>query len=161
MHGIDQSDSFEAGQQKWKIEIMEVSAPEDDQVFLERKGAKGIRNKFPAGVEMGFPSGAAAVGAVADADLRRQQPTASSEPRARRRAPFKNLKNHQRSGSLEFFGDAKCLGLAVARLFPIVARPGAVHELVESWGGDGGINVIGFEDVEGGAAFARVTSPRD
>jgi hypothetical protein len=85
---IDERDFYETPLEKFEVEIIQVSAAENREGFIGGRGANRFGDKAAAGVQMCFPSGPAAVRAVANANLSGEKAVRSCEPRTRCRDPF-------------------------------------------------------------------------
>lgn len=104
---IRQDDLAEPAAQEREVEIAEVSASEDQRAAIGRAGADGLDCEFFAGLEVRAPGFAAADGAVADRNLRRQESVAPRCPRARRQAPLERLKEHGPRRGFSIRGDGR------------------------------------------------------
>jgi hypothetical protein len=77
---IDERDYFETPLEKFEVEIIQVSAAENREGFIGRRGADCLSDKLAAGGEMGFPSGPAAARAMANANLSSEKAVRACEP---------------------------------------------------------------------------------
>jgi hypothetical protein len=77
---VDERDFFETLLEKFKVEIIQVSAAENHEGFIGGRGANRFGDKAAAGIEMRFPSGPAAARAMANANLSGEKAVRACEP---------------------------------------------------------------------------------
>jgi len=94
MNGIHQRDAGKVFLEKREVDIIEVTAAKDDAVPGGGVGGRALcvqSNEDFAGIEVMLPCGSAAGSAMANGDLRGQEPTTARSTSRGRDRPFKNF----------------------------------------------------------------------
>ena len=94
MNGIHQRDVGKVFLEKREVDIIEMTAAEDDAVPVGGVGGRALcvqSNEGFAGIQVGLPCGSAAGSAMANGDLRGQEPTTARSPSRGSDRPFENF----------------------------------------------------------------------
>ena len=94
MNGIHQRDAGKVFLEKREVDIIEVTAAKDDAVPGGGVGGRALcvqSNEGFAGIQVGLPCGSAAGSAMANGDLRGQEPTTAGKPSRGGDRPFENF----------------------------------------------------------------------
>ena len=92
MNGINQRDEGEVFFEKREVDIIEVTAAEDDTMPGGGVGAFRVRgDEGFAGIQVRLPGGSATGSAMANGDLRGQKPTTAGKPSRGSDRPFENF----------------------------------------------------------------------